>query len=213
MNFFSNMKVSTKLAAASFLIIALVAAIVGSQVWGSAQVKKATNNVVRRAALARAILQAKAGVEAMQVGAFRVELARNSKELAQAQSKVFAGAKEATDATDDALSRSSLKTTQATLNDFKQKIGDFNDNASNLVGVQQELFNLQQQREQKKNDLAATVSLEKQIADLKAQASKIAFTEMAPVAAGISATAGKLAAAVSGRMDQNAVQAATRCGW
>ena len=208
MNFFSNMKVSTKLAAASFLIIALVAAIVGSQVWGSAQVKKATDNVVRRAALARAILQAKAGVEAMQVGAFRVQLARNSKELAQGQGKVFSGAKAATDAVNDALNRSSLKTTQATLNDFKEKIGDFNDNASNLVGVQQELFNLQQQREQKKNDLAATVSLEKQIADLQAQASKIAFTDMAPVAAGISETAGKLAKAVSGRMDQNAVQAA-----
>jgi methyl-accepting chemotaxis protein len=159
--------------------------------------------------LARAILQAKAGVEAMQVGAFRVELARNSKELAQGQGKVFAGAKAATDAVNDALNRSSLKTTQATLNDFKEKIGDFNDNASNLVGVQQELFNLQQQREQKKNDLAATVSLEKQITDLKAQASKIAFTDMAPVAAGISETAGKLAKAVSGRMDQNAVQAAS----
>ncbi|MEJ2623351.1 MAG: methyl-accepting chemotaxis protein [Pseudolabrys sp.] len=202
------MKVSTKLAAASFVIIALVAAIIGSQVWGSAQVKKATDNVVRRAGLAHAILQAKAGVEAMQVGAFRVELARNSKELAQGQGMVFAGAKEATDAVNDALNRSSLKTTQATLNDFKEKIGDFNDNASNLVGAQQELFNLQQQREQKKNDLAAAVSLEKQIADLKAQASKIALTDMAPVAAGISATAGKLAKAVSGRMDQNAVQAA-----
>ena len=77
----SNLKVSTKLTGASIIIIALVAAIVGSQVWGSAEVETATGNVVRRAALARAILKAKAGVEGMQAGAFRVRLTRDSKEL------------------------------------------------------------------------------------------------------------------------------------
>ncbi|HZD90852.1 MAG TPA: hypothetical protein VE224_12175, partial [Pseudolabrys sp.] len=57
----SNMKVSTKLTGASVVIIVLVGAIVGSQLWGSTQVEKATGNVVRRAGLARAILNAKAG--------------------------------------------------------------------------------------------------------------------------------------------------------
>ncbi len=203
----SNMNVSTKLAGASVIIILLVGAIVGSQLWGSAKVGSATGNVVRRAALARAILQAKAGVEGMQAGAFQIRLARDSQELSQAQAKVFASVKAASDATDDALSRSSLKTTQATLNRFKQKIGDFNDNASNLVGLQQQIFDLEAQRAKNKNDLAVVVSSEKQIKALKTQETDVALKKMAPVAVEISTTAGKLATAVSGRMDQNAAQA------
>ena len=203
----SNMKVSTKLAAASIVIIVLVAAIVGTQLWGSIQVKTATGNVVRRAALARAILQAKAGIADMQVGAFRVELARNVKELYQAQAVVYAGAQAATDATDDALRRSSLKTTKATLTHFVEKIGDYSDDASNLVTVHLQMFQLQAQKAQKKNDPAAIASLEKHIADLKGRASKIAIGKLAPIAAEIAGTAGKLATAVSGRMDQNAAQA------
>ena len=203
----SNMKVSTKLAAASIVIIVLVAAIVGTQLWGSIQVKTATGNVVRRAALARAILQAKAGIADMQVGAFRVELARNVKELYQAQAVVYAGAQAATDATDDALRRSSLKTTKATLTHFVEKIGDYSDDASNLVTVHLQMFQLQAQKAQKKNDPAAIASLEKHIADLNGRASKIAIGKLAPIAAEIAGTAGKLATAVSGRMDQNAAQA------
>ncbi len=208
MRIISNMKVSTKLAVASVLIIALMAAIVGTQLWGNSQVKAATGNVVRRAALARAILQAKAGIESMQVGALRVEVAQNVKELFAARDEVFAGAKAATDATDDALRRSSLKTTKATLSAFVEKIGDYSDDASNLVSVRLQMFGLRSQRAEKKSDAAALAGIDKQLAGLQDRAGKIANKKLAPIAAEITGTAGKLATAVSGRMDQNAVQAA-----
>ena len=203
----SNLKVSTKLAGASIIIIALVAAIVGSQLWGSAAVEKATGNVVRRAALARAILEAKAGVEGMQAGAFQLRLTENAEELAAAQARIFASTKAATDATDNALSRSSLKTTQATLNDFKQKIGEFNDHANTLIGFQQQLFDLRTEKAQKAQDLAAVADLNKKIATIDAQEAGVAREKMAPIADSIAGTASKLAIAVSGRMDKNAVQA------
>ena len=73
--------------------------------------------------------------------------------------------------------------------------------------VHLQMFQLQAQKAQKKNDPAAIASLEKHIADLKGRASKIAIDKLAPIAAEIAGTAGKLATAVSGRMDQNAAQA------
>ena len=175
----SNLQVSTKLAVVSFVSITLVVGIIGTQVWGSSAVHVATGNVVRRADLARAMLEAKVGVQSMQTGAFRMRLAQDFQELEEAQTFIRNNSKAALAATDKAISLSSFKTTLAALNGFKKKIAEFNKHAESLAKLDQQLILL---RGQDPEGEAAKAELEIKIAVAQAKEVKVARADITPIA-------------------------------
>ncbi len=197
----SNLQVSTKLAVVSFVSIVLVVGIIGTQVWGSSAVHVATGNVVRRADLARAMLEAKAGVQGMQTGVFRMRLTQDFQGLDEAQAFIKNHSKAAVAAIDKAISLSSFKTTLATLHGFKKKIAEFNKHVVSLAKLDQDLILM---RGQDPEDVVAKDKLEIQITIAQTQEVKVARDDIMPIANEITKTASKLASAVSGRMKQDA---------
>jgi methyl-accepting chemotaxis protein len=203
MQWLSNVSIRTKLAIMSGIGVALVAAIIGSVVWGNATVSTANENVIRRADLARAILTARIELRGMEVAARDVRLANTAAELAQAITRLDALRTAAHLSLDRAIEQSSLPKTLQILQTTKQEVNQYTARAKDVGAIMTEIFALQAKPAQGAADKADAAS---QIAAREQRASGIARDVALPIAAKMEEAIHKLADGVNGRMIGNAAQ-------
>jgi hypothetical protein len=139
----SNIRIGIKLAIMSGLGVLLVAAMMATQMLGSAAVRSSIETAVRQALLTQSALDAKASLRGLQVGVRDIRLARSADDLAKAMTYLHEREASITKSLNEAGQFSRKAETNEKLNAIKASVSQYLAGAKEIAAVKtrQELRN------------------------------------------------------------------------
>jgi methyl-accepting chemotaxis protein len=201
----SNIRIGIKLAIMSGLGVLLVAAMMATQMLGSAAVRSSIETAVRQALLTQSALDAKASLRGLQVGVRDIRLARSADDLAKAMTYLHAREASATKCLNEAGQLSRKAETNEKLNAIKASVTQYVAGAKEIAAVKTEIMAL---RSKRSDSAELTTEAANQIAILDERAIAIARDRTLPIAAQMDEQTNAIAETVKKAMTTSADGAA-----
>jgi methyl-accepting chemotaxis protein len=151
-----NLRIGTKLAITSGIGIALICAIIASQLYSNTHVKAASELALRRQTIAFNIAETRASLRGMQLGVRDLRLARNADDVKKAAEYLVDRQKNGLKWLDTALALVAVPEQQARLNQVKSLMDQYAAGTKEIEAVKAQIFTAQKQE----NSEAAVAALE-----------------------------------------------------